>query len=320
MITIFVIPLGARAHEQARPSLSAETVATASRSQATTPDQSAPPPIGRLVDVGGYRVHLYCTGEGNPTVVIVGAGLSVTWGLIQPEVAKFTQVCSYDHSGVGWSDSGPEDSCTLRVHEVHTALEKAGIKGPYVIVGHSLGGMVARLYADRYPGEVSGMVLVDHSFSFFLARGIKGPSFAQKSSPSAPGSLGPGATLIEDDPNFRKLSDRDRELDHWAMSQPRMQKALETNHELIPECFSQAEAITKDQLHPLNDKPLVDVSRGQFRSPEYDKFQSELLSLSQNSKQIIAENSGHFVIVDRPDVVIDAIRQVVRAIRNNAKL
>src|SRR5437016_6331871 len=77
-------------------------------------NQNPPTPLGKLVDVGDYRVHLYCTGTGSPTVVIVGAGFSFNWGLVQPEVAKFTQVCSYDHSGIGWSESGPKDSCSLR--------------------------------------------------------------------------------------------------------------------------------------------------------------------------------------------------------------
>jgi hypothetical protein len=82
--------------------------------------KNAPAPLGKLIDVGGYRVHLYCTGTGSPTVVIVGAGFSFNWGLVQPEVAKVSQVCSYDHSGIGWSEVGPKDSCVLRVHEVRT--------------------------------------------------------------------------------------------------------------------------------------------------------------------------------------------------------
>ena len=134
-------------------------------------DQNPPAPLGKLVDVGGYRVHLYCTGTGSPTVVIVGAGFSFNWGLVQPEVAKFTQVCSYDHSGIGWSESGPKDSCSLRVSEVHTALKKVGITGPYVLVGHSLGGLVARVYAGQYPDEVAGMVFVDHAAQFGLMLG-----------------------------------------------------------------------------------------------------------------------------------------------------
>jgi pimeloyl-ACP methyl ester carboxylesterase len=285
--------------------------------------EKPPPPLGKLVDVGGYRVHLYCTGTGNPTVVIVGAGFSFDWGLVQPEVAKFTQVCSYDHSGIGWSDSGPKDSCALRGSEVHAALKNAGIKGPYVLVGHSLGALVARLYAGRYPEEVAGMVFVDHAAHLgvtFIARPrddatAPPPPPPMPSTPSGGGPIG-----IESDPNFSKLSSRDRELHLWAMSQTRNQTALQTNVGISQECTAEADAIAKEHSHPLGDKPLVDVSTGEFRSPEYDKLQLNLLSLSQNSKQLIAQKSGHFVIIDRPDVVIDAINQVVQSIRNNAKL
>jgi len=291
--------------------------------QTAATGQNAPEPLGKLVDAGGYRVHLYCTGTGSPAVVIVGAGFSFNWGLVQPEVAKFTQVCSYDHSGIGWSDDGPKDSCSLRVSEVHTALKNVGIKGPYVLVGHSLGGLVARVYAGQYPDEVAGMVFVDHAFSMFLrsppsAKALPPPP-SMPSAPSGGGLVGK-AMGIESDPNFSKLSDRDRELHLWAMAQPRDQKALQTNHEIMPGCTAAADAISKEHPHPLGDKPLVDISTDQALGPDYAKLQTELLSLSQNSKQIIAEKSGHFVIIDRPDVVIDAIRQVVQSARNKAKL
>jgi pimeloyl-ACP methyl ester carboxylesterase len=286
-------------------------------------DQNPPPPLGKLVDVGGYRVHLYCTGKGSPTVVIVGAGFSFNWGLVQPEVAKFAQVCSYDHSGIGWSDDGPKDSCSLRVSEVHTALKNAGIKGPYVLVGHSLGGLVARLYAGRYPDDVTGIVFVDHAFSSILRPPHPGAMKALPPSvtPPPPTLLTPGKTMgIEDDPNFSKLSAQDRELHLWAMSQPRTLAALRGNSEMMPTCIAEADAIAKEHTQPLGDKPLVDVSTDTMRSPEYIKLQTDLLSLSQNSKELIAEKSGHFIIIDRPDVVIDAISQVVQSARNNSKL
>jgi pimeloyl-ACP methyl ester carboxylesterase len=292
-------------------------------------DQNAPAPLGKLVDVGGYRVHLYCTGTGSPTVVIVGAGFSFDWGLIQPEVAKSTQVCAYDHSGIGWSDSGPKDSCSLRVSEVHNALKSAGIKGPYVLVGHSLGAVVARLYTGRYPDEVAGLVFVDHAFSGLLR-------IDAKELPPAPPSktqifIGGG---IEGDPNFSKLSSHDRQLHIWAMSRTRNQVALSANADIMPQCIAGADAITKGNIHPLGDKPLINIStdlgpqvpnfgfpnaKVQTSSP-YTKLQAELLSLSLNSKQMIAENSGHFIIIDRPDVVIDAINQVVKSVRNSAPL
>lgn len=101
---------------------------------------------------------------------------------------------------------------------------------------------------------------------------------------------------------------------------PGVQKALEANHEIIPACVAAADAISKEHPHPLGDKPLVDISTNEFRSPEYEKLQTDLLSLSRNSKETIAEKSGHFVIIDRPDVVIDGVRQVVQSVRNNTKL
>ena len=287
--------------------------------------QNSPAPLGKLIDVGGYRVHLYCIGAGSPAVVIVGAGYSFDWGLVQPEVAKITQVCSYDHSGIGWSDSGPNDSCSLRVSEIHAALKNAEIKGPYVLVGHSLGGLVARVYTGRYPNEVTGMVFVDHAFSLIrgtiVAQAGKAPP--PSATPAAPMLLNSGggrAIGLEGDPNFSKLPSRDRELHLWAIAQTRDQAALQHNHEVSMECTGQADAIAKEHPQPLGDNPLVDVSTDMMRSPEYTKLQTDLLSLSRNSKEVIAEKSGHFVIIDRPDVVIDAITQVVQSVRNKTKL
>src|SRR5205809_556609 len=206
----------------------------ATKAQTGDTAQNPPAPLGKLVDVGGYRVHLYCTGAGSPTVVIVGAGFSFNWGLVQPEVAKITQVCTYDHSGIGWSDDGPKDSCSLRVSEVHTALKNAGIKGPYVLVGHSLGGLVARVYAGRYPDEVTGMVFVDHAFSLILRPTRPGDAKIPPPprTPAAPMLLNSGggrAIGLEDDPNFSKLPQRDRELHLWAIAQTRDQMALQSN-------------------------------------------------------------------------------------------
>jgi pimeloyl-ACP methyl ester carboxylesterase len=288
--------------------------------------QNPPAPLGKLVDVGGYRVHLYCTGTGSPTVVIVGAGFSFNWGLVQPEVTKIAQVCSYDHSGIGWSDDGPKDSCALRVSEVHTALKNAGIKEPYVLVGHSLGALVARLYAGRYPDEVAGMVFVDHAMD--IPEGMlmlppppndaKVPPRLPPPMLSTPSGGGPVSLGIESDPNFSKLSAQDRELHLWAMTQTRNQNALQSNHEMMPQCVAEADAIAREHSHALGDKPLVDITT--VDSARATELQIKLLSLSQNSKQVIAEKSGHFIIIDRPDVVVDAVSQVVRSVRNNAKL
>jgi pimeloyl-ACP methyl ester carboxylesterase len=295
-----------------------------------------PAPLGKLVGVGGYRVHLYCLGAGSPTVVILGAGYSFDWGLVQPKIAGITQICAYDHSGSAWSDEGPKDSCALRVQEVHLALKNAGIAGPYVLVGHSLGGVVARLYAAQYPDEVAEVVFVDHAFAMIHGRPSSGaPATTATTAPPMPpppvsapvGKISMGMT---DDPNFSKLPTGDIELHRWWAAQAQGAPPSMADLDMLLDCIAEADASIKDQTHPLGDKPLVDVTAGNMppvppamaekQASKYAELQTKLLSLSSNSKQLTAENSGHFIIIDRPDVVIDAIEQVVRSVRNSTKL
>ncbi|MDE3196932.1 MAG: alpha/beta fold hydrolase, partial [Acidobacteriota bacterium] len=140
-----------------------------------------PAPLGSLVDGAGYRVHLYCTGSGSPTVVVAGGGFSFDWGLVQPEISALTRICTYDPSGTAWSDPVPAQrtpTCSDRVTELHEVLYRASVSRPVVLVGFSIGGLYARLYAARYPDEVAGMVIVDHGFS------EPAPSAAKREAPS----------------------------------------------------------------------------------------------------------------------------------------
>ena len=130
----------------------------------------APPPFaapGKLVDVGGWRLHLNCTGESKPQqpTVILEAGIgdfSVEWSLVQPSVARFARVCSYDRADDGWSDYGPSPRTMHQiVYELHTLLTKGEERPPYVLVGHSYGGWLVRLYTATYSSEVFGLVLVE---------------------------------------------------------------------------------------------------------------------------------------------------------------
>ena len=129
------------------------------------------PPLGQLVDVGGYRLHINCTGAGSPTVVIdAGWGdWSASWSSwVQPEVAKTTRVCTYDRAGMGYSEAGPLPRTAEQfAKELHTLLQRAGIPGPYVLVGHSLGGLPVRVFAHAYATDVAGVVL-------FLASDLAG--------------------------------------------------------------------------------------------------------------------------------------------------
>jgi len=125
---------------------------------------SEPKPHGKLVDLGGHRLHMNCTGKGSPTVVVEnGLGdFSFDWILVQSRVSRFTRICTYDRAGYAWSDPGPKRRTFSQLNlELRDALSKLGEPGPFVLVGHSYGGPVARNFAATYPREVAGMVLVD---------------------------------------------------------------------------------------------------------------------------------------------------------------
>lgn len=123
-----------------------------------------PVPLGKMIDLGGYRIHLYCTGNGRQTVVLSpgGGDFSFAWYLVQQKLQASGRVCSYDRAGSAWSDSGPQP-LTLRqeAYELESALKLSGEKGPYILVGHLIGGLVVRTFAEGYPDETSGVVLVN---------------------------------------------------------------------------------------------------------------------------------------------------------------
>src|SRR5215211_6575363 len=133
---------------------------------ATEIDQRTYSPPGEMVEVNGHRMHINCVGEGSPTVILEAAnlGISAHWIRVQQQLARTTRVCAYDRAGLGWSERGPEPRDVSQISsELHTLLTGAGTEGPYVLVGHSYGGLYARMYAARYPNQVAGVVLVDSS-------------------------------------------------------------------------------------------------------------------------------------------------------------
>jgi pimeloyl-ACP methyl ester carboxylesterase len=257
---------------------------------------AAQTPPGSLIDVGGYRVHLYCAGSGTPTVMIVG-GFSFDWALVQPEVAKFTRVCTYDASGNAWSEPGPgpEPSCRGRVDEIHRLLTNAKMDGPYVLAGFSVGALFARLYAKEHRSEVAAMVLIDHAYLPAPAAPL--PISSGPDSPPAVISATPIEIGVEDEPGLDKLPAGIRDLHRWAMSR----------NPARPDA-KMAEACTSDVGNAtLGDLPLIVVSTAND-SGGYPELQRSLLALSRNSRQLIAARSFHSIEISEPEIVIRAIR------------
>jgi pimeloyl-ACP methyl ester carboxylesterase len=278
-----------------------------------TPITSRPPPLGILVDVGGYRVHLYCVGQGSPTVMIMGA-FSFDWALVQPEVAKFTRVCTFDPSGTVWSDPfkmAAVPTCNQRVDEIHQLIVKAPIDGPYVIVGYSVGAQWARLYAARYPSKLVGMVIVDHAFIPGQDRprqAARSHTLPQGYSPPMLVSQAPIGLDFQDDVNFSKLPKLDQELHTWALSE----NPIQPDYKMAEDCFS--DLATVRAPFPLGDLPLIVISTGND-TPGYLKLQTDLMALSHSSEHIIAWQSTHMVLIDEPEVVTGAILKMAAAMR-----
>ncbi|HWZ31928.1 MAG TPA: alpha/beta hydrolase [Bryobacteraceae bacterium] len=261
------------------------------------------PPPGALVDLGTYRVHLYCTGAGSPAVIVTGAGYSFDWALVQPEVAKFTRICTYDPAGFAWSDAGPGPECGNRVADLHLLLAKAGIGGPYILAGLSYGALVAREYAAHYATEVAGVVLIDHAFLDPVD--LNKPETPRRpNSPPVLISQTPIVLTMEDISNFGNLPQRSRELHRWA----------DSLHPVMPSVENARECATQLDGKTLGDKPLVVVSTLND-APNYAPLQTSLLALSKNHRQLISTKSFHAIQIDEPEVIIRAIRLVFETAR-----
>src|SRR5262245_56207485 len=323
-------------------------------------NEGSPAPPGILVDIGGRRLHINCTGKREPTVVMeAGAGdFSFDWGLVQPQVARFARVCAYDRAGYAWSDSGPTPRTMRKIaYELHTGLLKAGIKGPYILVGHSLGGAIVRTYVSQYPKEVAGMVLVDSVHEEGLmgitdlttgqdkfvrwreqSRGRQIPPI-QTTAPNPSSSSAPqharassSAQSTVEAP-FDKLPERSQQMRLWARSQPHYNPARSSElFDLFPEEMDSLYSERAKSKNSLGAMPLIvltstisqygtaDEQTRTRLSEDRKRLQADLLTLSTNSKQIVAEKSGHHIQLDEPGLVVDAIEQVVKASRTGNKL
>ncbi|HEU0236258.1 MAG TPA: alpha/beta fold hydrolase [Candidatus Limnocylindrales bacterium] len=260
---------------------------------------------GRLVDVGGRRLYLECTGSGSPTVVLqAGLGASSSsWARIAPAVAASTTVCAYDRAGHGRSDeaAGPQDGIALAT-DLHTLLERAGVAGPYIIVGHSSGGPYVRVFAERYADQVAGMVLLDAQ-----------PADAFTALPTYPGTYTTLRLLGTLSPTLARVGLLGPILGLSA-EESTVAAARGGRDEVValPAALQQALASTS-----LGDRPLIVVSAGSGQQGGWLDAQDRLPGLSSASVHRVLADATHTSLISGDDATASsqAILDVVASVR-----
>lgn len=279
-----------------------------------------------MIDGSPLRIHIHCSGQGTPAVVLdSGLGDSfLSWQKVQPEVAKFTEVCSYDRAGIGYSDPSPRPrTCRVIAEELNSLLRAAGVAPPYVLVGHSMGGYDVRVFASLYRSEVAGVVLVDAShpdqekrlpieLSGMEASWLREAEFLEFTMPFGIPRL---LRLCDENPVARAIECNF----HTAREGVKEMKTF-------PESGAQAAASDSFGDLPLvvlshdPDKPSVEIPADLVKptNDAWEKMQEEMAHLSSRGRQSIVKNSAHYIQFDRPDAVVDAINDVVSQARSTA--
>ena len=274
------------------------------------------PPPGELVVVGGRQIHLLCQGQGSPAVILESGipGISLGWASVIDDIASFARVCAYDRAGYAWSEAGPEPRTISNItRELRDLLRIARVDPPYVLAGHSFGGLVVQLYASRFPDEVAGMVLVDSSHPDLARRSgqlERMGAVAFRMRLLAP--LGIARLMIDlpsGNPESRPSSVRAMEKEVLATT--RSFRTMASELAGLPESLTQA-AVDRPRL---GRKPLVVLTEGQRRMEFWHAMQEQFTELSDSSEWQVVNGAGHFIHQDEPDIVVDAVRRVVESAR-----
>jgi pimeloyl-ACP methyl ester carboxylesterase len=291
-------------------------------------DAKAYPMPGRLIDVGGHRLHLRCTGAGTPTVVLEpgAGGMSSSLGWIAPAVARATRVCVYDRAGRGWSEPADtaQDGAQI-VTDLHTLLQRGHVPGPYVLAGHSFGGLYVLTFAARYPDEVAGMVLVDSTAPASAANpGTPSPGHGGSANGmsrvaalvSSSARLGLGRLYAQVD--FGSLPPRSRDEVRASVATASMLRST------IDE-YLQATASTEQAaaLRDFADKPLIVLTAGSGHDAAWSAAQDRLATLSTNSVHRVVDGATHQDLITSQEdaaVTTQAILDVVASVRSKGAL
>jgi pimeloyl-ACP methyl ester carboxylesterase len=284
-------------------------------------DRRNNPPPGKLIDIGGYRMHIYCIGNGEPTVIL-DSGLSdswLSWHSVQPEVSQFTQVCSYDRAGLGWSDSSPRTRTSkVFAEELHTLLQHAEISPPYVLVGHSMGGYDVRMFASLYRQEVVGMVLVDATHPDVFENL---PKIKQLTTDWC------RSLKWKEYETFFGIARLRHSCGNSHEDSPAMRRTIECREDSVQETRAECLSVTGESAAEvratgeLGNLPLVVLSEDPEKNNKefvaaFERGQAQLAGLSNRSEHVTAKNSGHQIQLERPDLVIQAVRNVIERLRS----
>jgi len=273
-------------------------------------------PPGKLIDVNGRKMHIYCIGNKSPTIILDSGtgGFSLEWIDIQHSLSQYVRVCAYDRAGYGWSDMGPLPRTTKRItHELHTLLQNAGIHGPYIMVGHSFGGFTAQYFARYFNHEIAGIVLIDSSHEEQVYRlPENGKDVVRRSLHQDRSNMVTRSVLHEHFP---------KEVAAVAQQLMTRWTALVTWREEMANYALSSRELRDVHDRPILEIPIVVLTRGKRVWPNtpygdametvWKELQDELSSLNGNSTHVIAENSGHVIHLDEPELVVDAIHDVL---------
>ena len=294
---------------------------------------------GQLVDVGGFRLNLYCMGSGSPTVVFdSGWGdWAPAWSTVQLQIAKWTRACSYDRAGAGFSDLGPMPRTSVRIAgELRTALHRAGIPGPYILVGSAFGGDNVRTFADLYMREVAGLVLVDADSDDLEPKAMQ--EEAHRGHAGIPSDMRDCRNAIAEhkppQPTCAQMFFRGLPEAAWSPElNAKLLEVAQTKVAMYDSYSSEMEQTAADETYlqqhrrSFGSRPIRVLTSGNHGvghleskppdTPKHLKYEQEttlaqarLLPLSSNSKQIFARHSSEYIQFDEPDTVISAIREV----------
>jgi pimeloyl-ACP methyl ester carboxylesterase len=278
--------------------------------------------IGRSVDVGGRTLNIHCVGEGSPTVVFVSGRIApgYVWTPTARGVSAFTRACWYDRADLGWSDSGPDPAWgDQAARDLHQLLLETPIARPIVLVGHSFGGYVIRLYHQAYPGDVSGMVFVDTALED--AGTIRG--MPHRDRPNLPRAMIRALSMafgrfgmmrvLATDPG---PPPKDWTAEEWdILARLRRQRNL-----ALADAQVGPESATADQVRAaggLDDMPLIVLTQGKGPGGWAD-LQRQLAQRSRRGRQVLVPDSGHGIPVEAPGAIVTAVREIVAEGRRRA--